>query len=58
MSEISGSGPHGRILKQDVESFQPKKVETSEKPIVEAPKAATKETPKKPKKVEIPENPF
>lgn len=27
LSEIQGSGPSGRILKQDVESFQPKKVE-------------------------------
>lgn len=57
MSEVSGSGPNGRVLKQDVESFQPKKVEKTQ-PFVEATKTATKEAPKKPKKVEIPENPF
>jgi pyruvate/2-oxoglutarate dehydrogenase complex dihydrolipoamide acyltransferase (E2) component len=53
LSEVSGSGPNGRVLKQDVESFQPKKVEKTQ-PVVEAPKTATKEAPKKPKKVEIP----
>lgn len=55
MSEVQGSGPSGRILKQDVDSFQPKKVE---KPVVEAPKEVAKEAPKKPKKLVIPENPF
>jgi pyruvate dehydrogenase E2 component (dihydrolipoamide acetyltransferase) len=26
LSQLSGSGPGGRILKQDVESFTPKKI--------------------------------
>lgn len=43
LSEVQGSGPSGRILKQDVDSFQPKKVE---KPVVEAPKEVAKEAPK------------
>jgi len=27
LSEVQGSGPNGRILKQDVETFQPRAVE-------------------------------
>lgn len=26
LSEVQGSGPNGRVLKQDIEGFQPKKV--------------------------------
>ena len=45
LSEVQGSGPNGRILKQDVESFQPRtaqqvKQQAVQQPVVEAPKPA------------------
>lgn len=45
LSEVQGSGPNGRILKQDVESFQPRTVQqvqqqAVQQPVVEAPKPA------------------
>ncbi len=38
LSEVQGSGPNGRILKQDVESFQPRPQVQQQQPVFEAPK--------------------
>jgi pyruvate dehydrogenase E2 component (dihydrolipoamide acetyltransferase) len=61
LSQVKGSGPNGRVIKQDVDAFVPSKPVVVESKTEEAPleKVEKKEgKPQKPKGFIVPENPF
>ncbi|MES2541647.1 MAG: pyruvate dehydrogenase complex dihydrolipoamide acetyltransferase, partial [Pseudomonadota bacterium] len=48
LGAVKGSGPHGRIVRADVEGAQPGAVKPAAAPVVEAPRAAAAPAPAKP----------
>jgi len=53
ISKISGSGENGRVVKKDVESYQPAAAQSSQQ--AEQPASAQKDTAKQPAPVKLPE---